>query len=896
MDPFQRVDPQTPDAPISFTTHPNSFSSSPSTPLTGFTPHTHFRPNSAAAAPNTNFLARLGLQSNIGENLLGERWPPPQSQQNNFQRAQSVQPNQLPPMYRQHNLNTQLYPDFHQRSMAPQTLDRQYRSTEQFTQGQSSPLPGLDQSHGPVAYSQKKEPSRQHQLGLPTPGVQNLTRPQPTQTPIPLPRTPQPPRRPPSGVNVNGITALSPCFAPAPRPIQWQTPTVINNVDARALRSLQPPPLPTPSPKQPGPSLPFNPPSASHGPSAINSTNIPASTQDLLLSSSTVSPLPRSPAPAPREDHVPRSQSTDRARRNGTKSPVPSSMGPAVQQHNHWSSDTPSSSKPVPRPRMGKAEKALKAKVSDTDVVKAVTRMLNEQDKERKRVADELGISETRLRNLIGVHESFRAEKKPSAYNASVHWKADQLNAGRAVSDRATLEDIHIAFKEDAEMMAVLQTWKEWKEEKAWRKAAKKAALKRDGSLDQQEVVDNGGDEGSDDEDEDNEDDEEELDDSGEIEAGERSTRGTEKQLVRAHLAEVRRWFEALEVSKAEKFIGNRGSTKSVKKEGNVGVSNLNRLCENLYQKTGGLFWGFACRSTYNTALIPGMFGVGPLDDYLTEKQGISAYEFISSVESFACEQALHGTKAMTVEKMKIYVRSKLEQSLREATGNYDLAMKYENYEALVVEPYKVQLAGWPDNIPFKSVSNLNNTDVRDLYGRVKSESLKWVKMQPQEYRRWKDDFETCLENGDTERPKRTERSDKGGTHNTTKSKSKKRGREIDEQEPRSKSKPKKSKNGTTTQSKRNDGKQTASAKRKPTGKMHKSAETIDDSNEGEEVDLGSGEKGDGTGANNQGPGDQNLTDRDNGVDNIERPDEEDLDEESRREMEADPDANDSPL
>ncbi|KAK1234645.1 hypothetical protein PQX77_002148 [Marasmius sp. AFHP31] len=662
----------------------------------------------------------------------------------------------------------------------------------------------------------------------------------------------------------------------APARVQWQPPTVIDNVDALGLQSFQPPPIPTPSPKQPQPSLPFDPPSASLGPSAINPANIPSSSQELLRSSailptSTQTPHPQRPTPKPSSrrkgpnngSQPPATQSSRGGVRNSSRTPPPSSMGAAVQQHTQWSTDAPSASEPVPRPRMGKAEKALKAKVSDTEVVRSVTSMLDRQDEERRNVASELGISETRLRNLIGVHERFRSEKRPSAYNAAIHWKADQLNAGRAPNHRAKLEEVHIAVKEDAEMMAALETWKNRKEEKARKKAAQKGV----------EGDNNRGEDASDDDDDDSD-----LDDEDDIEEGDEANgvegiQGSKRAEKRAHLAQVRRWFEALEVSKAEKFVGNRGSTKSVKKEGNIGVNRLNRVCENLSQKTGGLFWGFACRGNYNTAIVPGVYGTAPLDDFLMEKYSMSAYEFVSSVEAFACEQALHGTKAMTVEKMRIWVRSKLERSLREAAGDFTLTMKYKHYEALIVEPFKVKLVGWPDHIPFNTPHNLNNTLTRDLYNRLKSDSIKWVKMRPQEYQRWLEDFERRLEKGEAERPKRGERSDKGGTHNTGKTKSNKRSREPEKQSTGSKSK----------KLRKDGGSSTKTSKRKPSNsKTYKSAAIIDDSNDDSNDNEQGGDLDDSQsprhGTGDEGTGEVGI----NG---------EELDDETRMEIEADPDA-----
>ncbi|KAJ8092972.1 hypothetical protein PM082_011292 [Marasmius tenuissimus] len=915
------MDPQINNIATPFTTHVNPLLPSNSTASTVFTPRTHFRPTSAAAAPNANFLGRESLVDfrSTGGTFPPQKWPPSHVQHDEIQRARSVQPSSS--LYPQrHNVGFTSHPPNHynHQNRDPRPINRHWPEEQiTFTQNQNLPPPPCVMQPNDPVYRQSShvqqgrpsnrsqtpslQPSASHQQHrATTPVSQRFGFPQSTMVP-PRPLQPQQPLA--TDAQRSNASATGPPSAPVR--VQWQLPTVVDNVDAAAFRSFQPPPtIPMTSPKQPVPSLPFNPPSASLGRSIMNEANLQSSPPELFNLGTTLAPTPtQQPAAILSSESSQRkdrdsdsdslrasSQMRRKTQQQKSKTPPPPSMGPSVQEHNQWSSNSPASSEPAPRPRMGKAEKALKVKVSDTDVVQAVTDMLDRHDEERRKVADELGISETRLRNLIGVHESYRAEKKPSAYNAGVHWKADQLNAGRAPNNRATLKEIHIALREDTEMMAALETWKRWKEERARRKAAKAGGnAQADSNANQQGVVD---DEEEDDDSEDDdydEDEEDEINDGGQGEVAEGSRRGLDKQ-ARAQVAEVKRWFEALEVSKAEKFVGNRGSTKSVKKEGNVGANRLNRICENLAQKTGGLFWGIVCRSTYNTAIIPGMYGVaGPVDNYLMEKHGVSSYEFISSIESFVCEQALHGAKAMTVDKMRIWIRSKLERSLREATGDFNLTMQYKNYEVLIVEAYRVQLIGWPEHIPFNNARNMNNTFAKDLYNRLKSESIKWVKMRPQEYRRWKEDFDRRLESGETERPKRGERSDKGGTHKTGQTSSKKRGRGSDDQEGGS-TKSKKSKKGSTSTTKpspqpqQKTRRQASSAGRKSIHKVYKSPETINDSDDNNNHDTDQEENSN----INRGPDDQSSGRAVEG-DRVEG----EMDEETRREIEADPDAND---
>ncbi|KAJ8094780.1 hypothetical protein PM082_009991 [Marasmius tenuissimus] len=293
MDPFQRQDPPFNNVPSPFTTQVNVNSFTPpdsrSTSLPGIAPQTYFRPTSAAAALNANFLGRqasVGLHD-TGGNGANQRWPLCRLQPNEIPRAQLVQPH-LPHYTQQHNLLSNLQPIHnHHQNRDPRPFDQHWsREQTMFAHNHNMRPSGLgllnnpssqhQQSHSHInsAPSHSSRPSQQipHQLlpSSPAPDIQSLGTPRSTM--MPAARTPQPP------LTLSQLRlAVNSSFdrrSVAPVQVQWQTPTVVNNVDALALHTPQPPPLFMPSPQLPAPELPFNPPSASLGPSTIDPANV----------------------------------------------------------------------------------------------------------------------------------------------------------------------------------------------------------------------------------------------------------------------------------------------------------------------------------------------------------------------------------------------------------------------------------------------------------------------------------------------------------------------------------------------------------------------------------------------------------------------------------------------
>ncbi|ESK81949.1 hypothetical protein Moror_15401 [Moniliophthora roreri MCA 2997] len=84
-----------------------------------------------------------------------------------------------------------------------------------------------------------------------------------------------------------------------------------------------------------------------------------------------------------------------------------------------------------------------------------------------------------------------------------------------------------------------------------------------------------------------------------------------------------------------------------------------------------------------------------------------------------------------------------IEVTIELATKKKGLPMSYKHYRLEIVEPYKVQIVGWPVNIPFVSPCNQHMKDLKQLYSMWVANDIKWVKMKASKHKKYVEDLNT---------------------------------------------------------------------------------------------------------------------------------------------------------
>lgn len=101
---------------------------------------------------------------------------------------------------------------------------------------------------------------------------------------------------------------------------------------------------------------------------------------------------------------------------------------------------------------------------------------------------------------------------------------------------------------------------------------------------------------------------------------------------------------------------------------------------------------------------------------------------------------------------------------LGKITGNESAQMRYKDFWPKIVRHYKVEITGWPSDIPFKDLSEGSRSlsDLESLLRKWKNGTVHWRKLTDEEYTRHENDRDEQIERGEITVRKRQSRSDAG--------------------------------------------------------------------------------------------------------------------------------------
>ncbi|KAJ3715185.1 hypothetical protein C8R42DRAFT_646106 [Lentinula raphanica] len=238
------------------------------------------------------------------------------------------------------------------------------------------------------------------------------------------------------------------------------------------------------------------------------------------------------------------------------------------------------------------------------------------------------------------------------------------------------------------------------------------------------------------------------------------------KEVENPRSKKVPEWKEALKEAQEDAFVGTRGSSRAVRRQGTAVMNRAKRELENLSRLTGAFTFGMMCQGDFGTTITPAFWGIGPMEDFLMDTFKISCFDFIKSAQSYACLASVKG-QTMTNDKMKTAIAGMILRGLRELAGKR-INMEYKHYSTKIVKKYRIQLAPWPVNIPFDTAHNLKADDVKELYDLLRSGALRWTHLSASEYRKAMAKLDHDISNGTVTVPSRGPRSDKGKKHSSS--------------------------------------------------------------------------------------------------------------------------------
>ncbi|KAL0568067.1 hypothetical protein V5O48_013928 [Marasmius crinis-equi] len=488
-----------------------------------------------------------------------------------------------------------------------------------------------------------------------------------------------------------------------PQPLTWETPQVCNSLDVRSIQTsgnVVHPPTPDQQDEETdtldrlGSSLSNN---LTAGVQQEADAALARLLEPLTPSSSTNQRTSRMPIP-PNPDVAELQPIARRSPSPGPPQPLTSNQGTS------WSVAEPNGLQPATRARMGAAEKELKKYTTNRKLSKGVAKFVEDYDKAVETLANDLGVDQARVRKLIGFTRRANSRKDPTAYQAGLFKKAQEVNEGKDTGYRLKLKDIHPILKADSEMMAEIKRGKKSTKVQEWIKEAKAVREARF--------------------------------------VGER---GSEKAVAREATATMNRVKE---------------DTENLSRS--TGAFTFGFMCRSEFgSSVHPAYWGLGPIEDFLMERF-NMTGF----DFVSAAQAFACLDEAGDGKGVRKRKSKKAEVAALGKVTANMIAKGLQEVMGKSHGRV-VGMEYKHYEINIVKAHGVKLTNWPSGtIDFDSPTNIKNGDhVRELYDLVRSGTIRWVKLSKTARAREVELIDEKIKNGTLIPPSRATRSDKGGTH-----------------------------------------------------------------------------------------------------------------------------------
>ncbi|KAE9403271.1 hypothetical protein BT96DRAFT_990510 [Gymnopus androsaceus JB14] len=194
--------------------------------------------------------------------------------------------------------------------------------------------------------------------------------------------------------------------------------------------------------------------------------------------------------------------------------------------------------------------------------------------------------------------------------------------------------------------------------------------------------------------------------------------------------------------------VSKRAHAKSVAEKMNLFQQEIWLFCHGL-SSDANLF-GMVVRGSFKSTIVPGFYGHGPADVFFWTHFCMGVQDILNLYESFVVTAEKVGTR-------KLYQR----EMSKEIMGMVNLNMSYVSFAKNIAVPYKVNIKGWPEDIPH-SYPQLAADQTKRLYNAWNSGGAHWYCMTSAEAKSYEKEAE---KNGELEPRVRNKCSDAGSKH-----------------------------------------------------------------------------------------------------------------------------------
>ncbi|KAJ7078102.1 hypothetical protein C8R43DRAFT_966031 [Mycena crocata] len=211
---------------------------------------------------------------------------------------------------------------------------------------------------------------------------------------------------------------------------------------------------------------------------------------------------------------------------------------------------------------------------------------------------------------------------------------------------------------------------------------------------------------------------------------------GTFAEYAECHIDEdeKKRLIDQLVEHRELQDRGVRMTDKAAQTDARQTARVIGEECIDLHERTGTHVVGFMSRGHPDDPCKPATFDSDNSLEFFDQVYGISYLDMIRAFELWCCTRDDTQPDANDIVAVRKEIARWIVDGLRTIKNNKKLAMKYVTYDIDIRELLKVQLVGWPTEIPMRTPVRLPAETARRIRDMLRTGDIHWARIPDDEH------------------------------------------------------------------------------------------------------------------------------------------------------------------
>ncbi|TFK16967.1 hypothetical protein FA15DRAFT_711237 [Coprinopsis marcescibilis] len=157
-----------------------------------------------------------------------------------------------------------------------------------------------------------------------------------------------------------------------------------------------------------------------------------------------------------------------------------------------------------------------------------------------------------------------------------------------------------------------------------------------------------------------------------------------------------------------------------------------------MHERTGATGFFVVARGHVNDSFVPAIADAGDASTFFVEVLGMTGNELARNFDAWCVARSDdYKAKGPTLQVMQKECIAMISEGLNLLAGhrNCSIGMEYERFQLNIELRYRITLRGWPEGVPFKSLSKLSTvSEVTMLCTALRNGTCVWAALTNQEH------------------------------------------------------------------------------------------------------------------------------------------------------------------